>query len=186
MPLRYNILLKNATVVDPVNDRNAVMDVGIADGKVAEIAVDMNPDAAREWIDLSGFYLIPGIIDLHVHVSSWLGGRYGHKMMALAGVTTALDMSGPVDSVVEIAAAYGVGLNLACLQYVRPGYTVKTTDPDRPEIEKLLHDSMAKGEIGKYLPLSGFKIDQLSCRRIELCHIIELQAVGGACLDNLV
>ena len=50
-------------------------------------------------------------------------------MMALAGVTTALDMSGPVDSVVEMARDHGVGLNLACLQYVRPGYTVETTDP---------------------------------------------------------
>ena len=148
MPLRYDILLKNATVVDPVNSRNAVMDVGVADGRIAEIGADLNPDRAREWIDLSGFYLIPGIIDLHVHVSSWLGGRYGHKMMALAGVTTALDMSGPVDSVVDIAAAHGVGLNLACLQYVRPGYTVKTTDPDRCEIEKLLHESMAKGALG--------------------------------------
>ncbi len=148
MPLRYDILLKNATVVDPVNDRNAVMDVAVADGKIAEIATDLNPDGARESVDLSGFYLIPGIIDLHVHVSSWLGGRYGHKMMALAGVTTALDMSGPVESVIDIARDYGVGLNLACLQYVRPGYTVKTNGPDRSEIQKLLHESMAKGALG--------------------------------------
>ena len=124
------------------------MDVAVADGKIAEITTEMNPELAREWVDLSGFYLIPGIIDLHVHASSWLGGRYGHKMMALAGVTTALDMSGPVDSVVDMAKNYGVGLNLACLQYVRPGYTVKTTNPDRSEIEKLLAESRAKGAIG--------------------------------------
>ncbi|MGD8740479.1 MAG: amidohydrolase family protein, partial [Desulfobacterales bacterium] len=68
--------------------------------------------------------------------------------MALAGVTTALDMSGPVDSVVDLAKNYGAGLNLACLQYVRPGYTVKTTNPDRSEIEKLLAESRAKGAIG--------------------------------------
>jgi dihydroorotase-like cyclic amidohydrolase len=141
-------LLKNATVVDPVNIRNAVMDVAVADGKIVEITTEMNPELAREWVDLSGFYLIPGIIDLHVHASSWLGGRYGHKMMALAGVTTALDMSGPVDSVVDMAKNYGAGLNLACLQYVRPGYTVKTTNPDRSEIEKLLAESRAKGAIG--------------------------------------
>ena len=145
---RHDILLKNATVVDPVNSRNAVMDVAVADGKIAEVTTEMDPELAREWVDLSGFYLIPGIIDLHVHASSWLGGRYGHKMMALAGVTTALDMSGPVDSVVEMAKDYGVGLNLACLQYVRPGYTVKTTNPDRSEIEKLLAESRAKGAIG--------------------------------------
>ena len=148
MPCQYDLLLKNATVVDPVNNRNAVMDVAVAAGKIADITAEMASELAREWVDLSGFYLIPGIIDLHVHASSWLGGRYGHKMMALAGVTTALDMSGPVDSVVDIARDYGVGLNLACLQYVRPGYTVKTTHPDRPEIEKLLDESLAKGAIG--------------------------------------
>ena len=148
MPRRYDMLLKNATVVDPVNDRNAVMDVAVADDKIADITLDIDPELAGEWVDLSGFHLIPGIIDLHVHASSWLGGRYGHKMMALAGVTTALDMSGPVDSVVDIARDYGVGLNLACLQYVRPGYTVKTTHPGRAEIEKLLYESLANGALG--------------------------------------
>ena len=148
MPPQHDILLKGATVVDPVNNRHAVMDVAVAGGRIADILPEMDSGLADESIDLSGFYLIPGIIDLHVHASSWLGGRYGHKMMALAGVTTALDMSGPVDSVVDMARDYGVGLNLACLQYVRPGYTVKTTNPDRSEIEKLLAESRAKGAIG--------------------------------------
>ena len=57
-------------------------------------------------------------------------------------------MSGPVDSVLDIARDYGAGLNLACLQYVRPGYTVKTTHPGRTEIEKLLYESLANGAIG--------------------------------------
>ena len=74
MPPRYDILLKNATVVDPVNSRNAVTDVAVADGKIAEITPEMDPEGAGEWVDLSGFYLLPGIIDLHVHASSWLGG----------------------------------------------------------------------------------------------------------------
>ncbi len=148
MPRRYELLLKNATVVDPVNDRNAVMDVAVADGKVADIAPDTDPERAKEWVGLAGLHLLPGIIDLHVHVSSWLGGRYGHKMMALAGVTTALDMSGPIDSVVDIARDYGAGLNLACLQYVRPAYTVKTNDPGRAEIEKLLDEALAGGALG--------------------------------------
>jgi hypothetical protein len=81
---------------------------------------------------------VPGIIDLHVHTSSWLGGRFSHKMMAQAGVTTALDMAGPIESVLDIARDYAVGLNLACVQYVRPGHTVKTTDSDRGELEELL------------------------------------------------
>ena len=46
-------------------------------------------------------------------------------MLAQAGVTSALDMSGPVDSVLDIAKDYGVGINLACIEYVRPEHTVK-------------------------------------------------------------
>jgi dihydroorotase-like cyclic amidohydrolase len=75
MAPQYDILLKNATVVDPVNNRNAVMDVAVADGKIVDITAEIAPELASEWVDLSGFYLIPGIIDLHVHASSWLGGR---------------------------------------------------------------------------------------------------------------
>ena len=58
-------------------------------------------------------------------------------MMAQAGVTTALDMSGPIDSVLDIARDYGVGLNLACINYVRPGHTVTDTNPREGELETL-------------------------------------------------
>jgi cytosine/adenosine deaminase-related metal-dependent hydrolase len=148
MSYQYDLLLKNGTVVDPVNNRHEICDVGLQNGRIAELGPDLDPGQALESFDLSGHHVIPGIIDLHVHVSSWLGGRFGHKMMARAGVTTALDMSGPVDSVLEMAASHGAGLNLACLQYVRPEATVKTTDPSRDELEKLLENSRAKGAYG--------------------------------------
>ena len=74
MAPQYDLLLKNATVVDPVNNRNAVLDVAVADGTIAGIAPEMNTNNSRESIEVTGFYLVPGIIDLHVHASSWLGG----------------------------------------------------------------------------------------------------------------
>ena len=68
--------------------------------------------------------------------------------MAKAGVTTALDMAGPVESVFEFARNYGVGLNLACLQYVRPGYTVNSQDPTKNELRTLLQKTLNEGGYG--------------------------------------
>ena len=159
MGLKYDKLLKGGVIVDPVNRSTAVGDVAIAEGKIVEIGPDIDPASAAESIAVDGKYVLPGIIDLHVHVSSWLGGGYGHRMMALAGVTTALDMSGPVDSVVALAREYGVGLNLAALQYVRPGHTVTDTDPGMDELEDLLQSALRQGAyglkiLGGHYPLS--------------------------------
>ena len=74
--------------------------------KISEIKSHIQGAAADEY-DISGLIAVPGIVDLHVHVSSWLGGRLGHHMLALAGVTTALDMAGPIESVVELARDHG-------------------------------------------------------------------------------
>lgn len=148
MAYKYDILLKNGNVVDPVTKLNGIMDIGIKDGKIIEISPEISAILAEENFDLSGHFVVPGLIDLHVHASTWLGGKYAHKMMALAGVTSALDMSGPIDSVLEVVEGYGVGLNIACVNYVRPGYTVKNADPDKREIEDLLNECLYKGCIG--------------------------------------
>jgi hypothetical protein len=159
MQTKYDILLKGGIVVDPVNRSTGLADIAIVDGKISEFAADLDPGLAAQTIEVGGKHVLPGIIDLHVHVSSWLGGRHGHRMMAAAGVTTALDMSGPVDSVIELARDYGAGLNLAVLQYVRPGHTVKDTDPGTGELEDLLQKSLAQGAyglkiLGGHYPLS--------------------------------
>jgi hypothetical protein len=63
-------------------------------------------------------------------------------------VTTALDMSGPIDSVLDMARDYGVGLNIACINYVRPGHTVRDENPGEAELQTLLEATLAKGAIG--------------------------------------
>jgi cytosine/adenosine deaminase-related metal-dependent hydrolase len=171
MSYKYKFVLKNGTVVDPANQRNGVMDIAVAGDQIAEVAEEIDPTLARDCFDVTGKLIFPGIIDLHVHASAWLGGKFGHKMMALAGVTTALDMSGPINSVLDIAKDYGVGLNLACLQYLRPGHTVKNTDPDRTELEQLLQESLQCGAyglkiLGGHYPLTP----EATARAIEVAH----------------
>ena len=148
MATRFDVLLKNGWAVDPTTGLNGVVDVGVAGGRIAEVAPDLDPARAAELFDAAGAHVVPGIIDLHMHASEWLGGRWGHKMMARVGVTTALDMSGPVGSVMRMLRDHGAGLNIACIEAARPGLTVRDSDPDRAELQELLRTALNGGAIG--------------------------------------
>ncbi len=148
MATRFDVLLKNGWVVDPTTGLNGVADVAVVGGQIAEIAADLDPARADELFDVSGAHVVPGIIDLHMHASEWLGGKWGHKMMARVGVTTALDMSGPVGSVMHMLRDHGTGLNIACIEAVRPGLTVRDSNPDRAELEGLIGAALTGGAIG--------------------------------------
>jgi dihydroorotase len=63
-----DILLKGGYVIDPKNNVDQPMDVGIADGKIAEVATNISAGGAKKVIDVSGLYIFPGLIDMHVHV----------------------------------------------------------------------------------------------------------------------
>jgi dihydroorotase len=64
----YDLLLKSGHVVDPANHVDAVMDVAVAAGKIAAVAKDIPANFAGKVVDVSGFYVTPGLIDIHYHV----------------------------------------------------------------------------------------------------------------------
>lgn len=66
--IQYDLLLKQGHMIDPLNNLDGKMDVAIAGGKVAAVAADINPALAKKVVDVSGHYVTPGIIDIHVHV----------------------------------------------------------------------------------------------------------------------
>ena len=63
-----DILLKGGHVIDPRNNIDANMDIGIADGKITQVAADIPEENAKQVIDVNGMYVTPGLIDMHVHV----------------------------------------------------------------------------------------------------------------------
>ena len=65
---RYSLLLKGGHVVDPKNGVDGVMDVAIADGKVAAVAASIDASQAARVVDVAGLHVVPGLIDLHAHV----------------------------------------------------------------------------------------------------------------------
>ncbi len=67
----YDLILKGGHVIDPANGIDEVMDVAIAQGKIAAVAKGLS--GASRTFDASGHYVTPGLIDIHVHV--YLKGR---------------------------------------------------------------------------------------------------------------
>src|ERR1700736_2702140 len=64
-----SLLIKGGRVIDPVARVDAVMDVLLRDGRVAEIAPPSRiRGGADEAFDARGLVVAPGFIDLHVHL----------------------------------------------------------------------------------------------------------------------
>jgi dihydroorotase len=60
------ILFKNGRVIDPKEQRDAVGDLWIKNGKIIA-SVDVDAKEA-EIFDLDGLWVVPGLIDMHVHL----------------------------------------------------------------------------------------------------------------------
>ncbi len=60
-------LLKGGRVINPATNTDAVMDVLVEDGKVAKWAENIQAEA-DEVVDAAGKWVVPGFIDLHVHL----------------------------------------------------------------------------------------------------------------------
>lgn len=93
-PRIYDTLIAGGEVVDPAADLLGKLDVAIRDGRVVEVAPNLDRAAAREVIDASDGIVTPGLIDLHTHiywgVTYW--GIEADPVAARSGVTTWLDV----------------------------------------------------------------------------------------------
>ncbi len=64
----YDLLIKNGHLIDPKNLLDQPMDVAVLDGKVAEVSSHIPNEKAKKVINATGLYVVPGLIDMHVHV----------------------------------------------------------------------------------------------------------------------
>ena len=95
----YDLLIKGGTVIDPKNNRNGVMDVAIAGGKIARVAANIPTSEAKRVANAAGYYVTPGLIDIHVHVYAGTGNKayagdlsvYPDGYTFRTGVTTVVD-----------------------------------------------------------------------------------------------
>mgnify|MGYP000137507385 CR=1 FL=1 len=58
------------------------------------------------------------------------------------GVTTCLDMAGPLENILDNVPKYGVGINMAILQFASPPFTFKDANPSQQEMIDLIDKSL--------------------------------------------
>ena len=103
------MIIKNGLLIDPVKEMTYVADLRISDGRIAEIAENLEACEGEEIIHASGKCVAPGLIDGHVHFRD-PGFTYkedihtGALSAAAGGFTTVICMANtkPVVDNVEI------------------------------------------------------------------------------------
>ncbi|MGC8983329.1 MAG: allantoinase AllB [Desulfurococcaceae archaeon] len=89
-----SVLVKNGIVITPSGAYK--WDVKIVDGLIAEVGTDLSSSGVEEVIDASGCYVLPGVVDEHVHMRE-PGLEYkddfehGSKAAIKGGVTTVVE-----------------------------------------------------------------------------------------------
>lgn len=95
----YEYLIRGGRVIDPANQIDAVMDVGIADGRVSAVAPSISASDAKTVIDAGGLVVTPGILDIHTHVfpfrprgKNYVEAIHADAHLFASGVTTTVDV----------------------------------------------------------------------------------------------
>lgn len=94
LQMTYDLIIKNGNVVCHHGVQKA--DIGIQNEKITCIAESISEDA-KEIIDANGQYVMPGMVDTHVHISEpgrteWEGFVTGTKALAAGGTTSYVEM----------------------------------------------------------------------------------------------
>ena len=117
------LLIKNGHIISPQNNLDTICDILIENGRITEM--NENISANCEIIDAEGKVVLPGFIDMHVHLRD---PGFTHKEDILSGC--------------EAAAAGGVTA-VACMP---------NTDPavDTPETVRYILDKAKKAKARVY------------------------------------
>ena len=91
--MTFDLLIKNATILDPSRDIYEKKDIGVGSGKIRSIENSIPDKNAIDIIEAKDKIVIPGLVDLHVHV--WWGVAHlaveADPFCLDRGVTTAID-----------------------------------------------------------------------------------------------
>ena len=74
----YDLLLRGGHVIDAKNSIDAVRDVAIRDGKISLVAAKIDPTRAFKVVNVTGLYVTPGLVDIHVHVYTGTGEAHSY------------------------------------------------------------------------------------------------------------
>jgi N-acyl-D-amino-acid deacylase len=160
-PTRFDVLIKNAHVIDGMGNPWILADVGIVGDRIQAVGPLANAAAAKT-IDAAGLVVTPGFIDVHSHAGPGLATealKQGQPVLA-QGITTVLvnpDGGGPTDLAGQRAryTKQGIGPNVGLMVphgSVRQAVIGMTDrDPDSEQLAKmvdLVRQGMRNGAFG--------------------------------------
>ena len=106
------LLIRGATIFDPVAATDKKGDIRIASGKIVEVGHLLAPDGEAV-IDAKGLWLMPGLIDMHVHLR-----EPGQESKGTIATETKAAAAGGFTTVVAMANTNPVIDNKTGVQYV--------------------------------------------------------------------
>lgn len=84
---KYDLIIQGGRVIDPSRKLDAVRDMAISQGRIAEIAAEI-AGAATDTLDARGKLVVPGLIDIHTHATR---AKEGAQLCLEDGVTGLID-----------------------------------------------------------------------------------------------
>jgi dihydroorotase len=102
-----SLLLKGGRLLDPGSGLDEWLDVRVSDGRIAAIGPDLPADGAAV-LDVKGLLVVPGLIDVHLHLMNGLGafGADPDVFGVGSGVTTVVDAGSTGHSLLPVFRRY--------------------------------------------------------------------------------
>jgi dihydroorotase len=102
-----SLLLKGGRLLDSGSGLDGWLDVRVSDGRIAAIGPDLSADGAAV-LDVEGLLVVPGLIDVHLHLMNGLGafGADPDVFGVGSGVTTVVDAGSTGHSLLPVFRRY--------------------------------------------------------------------------------
>src|SRR6478672_9164160 len=90
----YDVVLKGGHVIDPANAIDGVMDIAVSGNRIAAVGPNLAAKPGGRTVNAGGLCVVPGLIDLHMHVFGYDGSIPPDETALPAGTTTIVDAGG--------------------------------------------------------------------------------------------
>jgi dihydroorotase len=146
-------LLKGGRVVDPANGRDGTFDILIDEGRIAAVGVDLPGDGATLVNIPPGLVIVPGLIDMHVHLRE---PGQEHKETVATGT---------------LAAVTGGFTAVACMPNTSPVN-------DNAGVTQFILKKAAEADLARVYPIGAVSRDQQGEQMADLGELKEAGCVA--------
>jgi allantoinase len=196
--MKFDLVIKNGNVV--MENVVEQFDVGILNGKIVKISKEIIGESS-EIIDASNQYVMPGMIDAHVHIcepgrTEWEGFITGTQALAAGGTTSFVDM--PLNALPATTTKDSLHLKLksaenkAYVDYALYGGLVPDNIEDLEDLSnegvvafKCFMATCGSEEIGDFKNVDDYSLYQGMKKLAELGHVLSIHAENADLTDKL-